>query len=238
MSQSTREVRAARLDAAEVRATDQEDGPGTLEFTGHAAVFDSRTWIGPPRWGWHEEIARDAFSDVLEDDAAFLVNHDPNILLARNPSTVDLAQDATGLRTDARWDAADPEAIMWAGRVRRGDITQMSFAFEIAEERWSETDDGSAEVRTIVKVRRLWDVSLVTYPAYPSTDGAMRSAGVLDVLARHRHVDPELVRRAAAAGQLAQALDDTLDRRAARAREDLARRAATLRRDRRGAPVT
>lgn len=205
--QSTREVRAARLERAEVRAAG--DGKA-LDFTGHAAVYDVRTWIGPPRWGWFEQVARGAAADVLEDDAAFLVNHDPNILLARNPSTLQLAEDATGLRTDAQWDAGDQDAQTWAGRVRRGDVSQMSFAFEVAEDSWDETDDGSAEVRTIVKLRRLWDVSLTTYGAYPTTDAAMRSAGVLDVLAQHRGVDPQLVRRAAAAGTLAQALDQRL----------------------------
>lgn len=221
--QSTREARAWRLDTAEVRAASDT---AELNFTGHAAVYGVRTWIGPPRWGWWEEIDQGAARDVLSDDAAFLVNHDPNILLARNPTTVDLSEDTTGLRTDARWDAADPEAQMWAGRVRRGDITQMSFSFEVGDDTWGETDDGSAEVRTIHSLRRLWDVSLATYGAYPTTDAAMRSAGVLHVLADHRGLDHELVRRAAAAGHLTQTLDERLStpHRDGLAREDAERR--------------
>ncbi len=167
-----REVRAVAVTGAEVRADDADDT--ALRFTGHAAVFNERTWIGPKRWGFWEDIDPGFFRDVLSDDAAFLVNHDPNIVLARNGQTMTLATDKRGLVPDATWDATDPDAQKWAGRVRRGDVTQMSFAFTVAEEKWAETDTGE-EVRTLLTADRLFDVSLVTYPAYAGTDGAMRS---------------------------------------------------------------
>lgn len=188
-----RETRAAAL-AAEVRAKD-DDG---LKFTGHAAVFNERTWIGPKRWGFWEQIDPGFFRDVLGDDAAFLVNHDPNIVLARNGVTLALKTDKRGLVADADFDPADADAVKWAGRVRRGDVSRMSFAFTVKEEKWEELDDGT-EVRTLLTAEKLYDVSLVTYPAYEGTDAGMR-AQAAEIVRRHRgadeHGDPRPAGRA------------------------------------------
>jgi HK97 family phage prohead protease len=180
-----RETRAVTFDQAEVRKADDGDG---LTFTGHAAVFNQRTWIGPKKWGFYEEVSDGFFDDVLDDRAAFLVNHDPNILLARNGSTMTLSVDDKGLVPEARWDPTDPDAIKWAGRVRRGDANEMSFAFTVKEEAWSEDEAGN-EIRTLLKAERLYDVSLVTYPAYEGTDGGMRDQAA-EVVKRHRGTDP------------------------------------------------
>lgn len=180
----TREVRTMRVDQAEVRKADS----GALTFTGHAAVFNQRTWIGPKKWGFYEEVDAGFFDDVLDDRAAFLVNHDPNIVLARNGSTMTLSTDKKGLVPVADWDPEDPDAVKWAGRVRRGDVNEMSFAFTVGEEKWSEDDAGN-EIRTLLKADRLYDVSLVTYPAYDGTDGGMRDQAA-EVVKRHRGFDP------------------------------------------------
>lgn len=179
-----RETRAAALVEVDVRAEDEDD---KITFTGHAAVFGQRTWIGPKKWGFWEEVDAGFFRDVLEDDAAFLVNHDPNIVLARNGSTMTLRTDKKGLVPEAQWDPEDPDARMWAGRVRRGDVTKMSFAFTVREEKWAEDENGD-EVRTLLTAERLYDVSLVTYPAYDGTDAAIRSAA--EVVERHRGANP------------------------------------------------
>ena len=165
---AVREMRAVPISGAEMRKSDD-----SLNFVGHPAVFNQKTWIGPKRWGFWEEVDPGFFRDVLDDDAAFLVNHDPSILLARNGKTMSLATDATGLVSDAEWDSADPDAVMWAGRVARGDITQMSFSFTVSEENWYEDEDGT-ETRTLLTCERLYGVSLVTCPAYDGTDGARR----------------------------------------------------------------
>ena len=178
---AVREVRAIPAAGLEVRDV-TESG---LHFRGHAAVFDQRTWIGPKRWGFWEVVDRSFFRNVLDDDAAFLINHDPSILLARNGNSMSLSTDDTGLVADADFDASDPEASMWAGRIARGDMTQMSFAFTVAEEKWEEDEDGT-ETRTLLTADRLYDVSAVTYPAYAGTDADMVSASAADVVKRHR----------------------------------------------------
>lgn len=191
------------------------DTPAELRFTGHAAVFNQKTWIGPKRWGFWEEIDPGFFRDVLEDDAAYLINHDPNILLARNGETMTLSTDKRGLAVDAEWDPEDPEARMWAGRHRRGDIAKMSFAFTVQEEKWGEADDGE-ELRTLLTAERLYDVSSVVYPAYEGTDGGMRTDEAAGVVLRHRGFDPrtqEAPKRVDAALELQQARHKALARR-------------------------
>lgn len=193
-----RETRTAPIDRTQVR--DRGDDQAGMTFTGHAAVFNQRTWIGPKRWGFIEEIDPGFFRDVLNDDTAFLVNHDPNIVLARNGNTMSLTTDSTGLVPTAEFDAADPDAAKWAGRIRRGDVTQMSFAFTVAEEKWSEDADGN-EIRTLLTAEQLFDVSLVTYPAYQGTDAAMRVSAA-EVVKRHRGYDPILAHEEPAAGRV------------------------------------
>ena len=123
--------------------------------------------------GFREIIAPGAFDSVLQDDVRALFNHDPNYLLARSTSgTLKLSVDEQGLR----YEFEPPNTT--AGRdlvesMKRGDISQSSFAFTVAKDSWEERDGGV--VRTINKVERLFDVSPVTYPAYPDATVGMRS---------------------------------------------------------------
>jgi phage head maturation protease len=66
--------------------------------------------------------------------------------------------------------------------IKRGDVDQSSFAFTVDVEQWDES--GNPVVRTIVKVRELYDVSPVTYPAYPTATSGVRSLG--DVAKEHK----------------------------------------------------
>jgi len=149
-----------------VETRDAEEGEG-YELRGYAAVFDS---LSEDLGGFREIIKRGAFKGPLKngDDVRLLVNHNPDLLLARTASgTLKLKEDPVGLLTDA--DVADTQT----GRdlrvlVDRGDLNQMSFAFRVLEDEW-DVDDEDNLIRTITKVWELFDVSAVTYPAYPDT---------------------------------------------------------------------
>lgn len=198
------ERRLVTLQAGSVtrewRAEDEgggEDPDAPLGFNGHAAVFDSRTYIGRAPYGFYETVDRAAFDDVLEDDVRFLVNHDPNLLLARTTSgTLRLSTDKVGLVSEA-----DMAPVSYARDLGilldRGDISQMSFAFEVGEDHWEdvEDDDGNfvGELRTILRFKRLYDVSVVTYPAYAETDAALRAAG-FDLLVAKLNLGDDQVR--------------------------------------------
>lgn len=147
----------------EFRAEGEE---GSRKLTGHAAVFDE---LSVELWGFREKIAPGAFAETLgKDDIRALWNHDTNIVLGRNRSgTLSLKEDATGLLVVIdmpRARAAELETI------ERGDVTQMSFGFRVLEDSWTTADDDSDMlIRTVDKVQ-LFEVSPVTFPAYPQTD--------------------------------------------------------------------
>ncbi|MBI4800642.1 MAG: HK97 family phage prohead protease, partial [Desulfarculus sp.] len=112
---------------------------------------------------------------IKGDDVRALFNHDPNLILGRNlAKTLRLAEDARGLAIEI-----DPPDTTYAKDLitclKRGDITQMSFGFSVRPngQNWGKHDDGFA-VRTLTGVR-LFDVSPVTFPAYPQTDVAARA---------------------------------------------------------------
>jgi len=146
-------------------------------FYGHAAVFNKRTWIGSKRWGFWEEIAPGAFARTLANgaDVRLLVNHDPNLVAARTKAnTLRLAEDGVGLATDA--DMADVSYVRdLVVLLDRGDVNQMSFAFVPVAWEYAEAEDGN-DLYRITEVE-LYDVSIVTYPAYEDTDAGLRSRG-------------------------------------------------------------
>lgn len=163
----TTEHRTFSLDNVEVRADD--DGKKTI--VGHAAVFDS---LSENLGGFREKIQQGAFDDVLSDDVRALFNHDRNQVLGRTTSgTLRISVDDTGLKYEI--DTPDTQVARdLTVLMQRGDVNQSSFGFVVDQDKWEEDDDGRV-VRTITKLRRLLDVSPVTYPAYPDTDVAVRS---------------------------------------------------------------
>ena len=175
----------------ETRTEKREDGSTTI--TGHAAVFNK---LSSDLGGFREIIAPNAFESVLSDDVRALINHDPNLLLARTTSgTLNLEQTNEGLQYS--FDVPDTTY----GRdliisMERGDISQSSFAFTIEEDSWETTEDG--EIRTINKVKQLYDVSPVTYPAYPSADDltlAKRSLALHKEKEENKKQEKDLVQR-------------------------------------------
>jgi HK97 family phage prohead protease len=139
-------------------------------FEGYAFVHEVRTDLGD----FTEEIARGAADGVLEDDVRGLFNHDPNIVLGRVKSgTLKLSVDERGLKYSIKFNPNDPDHVRLMEKVKRGDIDQSSFAFRKQDDKW-ELRDGKKH-RTVLKLKRLIDVSAVTYPAYPDATVAMRS---------------------------------------------------------------
>ena len=142
------------------------------KLVGYAAKFNK--WSEKLYW-FREKIAPGAFADALKtSDVRALKNHDPNLILGRSASgTLRLEENKVGLKFEI--DIPDTNTGRdTAEEVRRGDITGCSFAFVVEEDSWKyDTDDGVDE-RTIIKVKQLFDVGPVTYPAYPDTSVAAR----------------------------------------------------------------
>ena len=149
-------------------------GPNPV-IEGYAAVFDK---LSEPMMGMREIIRPGAFTRTLKEDADVraLVDHDPSKILGRVKSgTLTLTEDKMGLRV--KINPPDTQA----GRdivesIRRGDVDQMSFAFVTREDKWESDEEGNAVTRELLDVD-LFDVSPVTFPAYPDTTVAVRSMG-------------------------------------------------------------
>jgi HK97 family phage prohead protease len=160
---------------AEVRAVDTNDG--SLKIGGYAATFNSEA----SGLNFREVIAPGAFTRALAstDPVFLLVNHDmEGIPLASTQSgTLKLRQDNTGLYMEATLDQTNPKAQELSSAIRRGDMDKMSFAFTV-------TPDGQTRdegLRTIQDIERLYEVSVVTLPAYDSTSVGMRTADESDL---------------------------------------------------------
>lgn len=149
------------------------DGTATApKITGYAAVFNTWTDI----YGWFKESIRPgAFTKTInENDIRALINHDEDLVLGRNKAkpnpTLKLREDSKGLAIEIiPPDTTYSNDLLIS--MRRGDITQMSFGFQVNK---AETDFEKDE-RILIDVT-LFDVSIVTFPAYPTTSAEVRAA--------------------------------------------------------------
>ena len=149
----------------EVKAEDSE-----IRVSGYAAVFGSETTIGGM---FTEVIQRGAFKEAIErDDVVFLINHDGLPLARTRSGTLKLTEDSHGLRIETILDPTDPDVQSILPKMKRGDLDKMSFAFYPEEQEWD--DSGDIPKRTIRKAG-LDDVSIVTRPAYNTTEIGLRS---------------------------------------------------------------
>lgn len=157
-----------RIFSTELRVERRANDATVL--VGHAAVFNAPSLdLG----GFREIVAPGAFAQtIVEDDIRALFNHEPNLILGRNTAgTLRLTEDRQGLAFEIDMPSTQLARDL-AVSIERGDISGNSFGFQTIEDRWQSSEAG--EVRTLVKVR-LFDISPVTFPAYPQTDVAKRS---------------------------------------------------------------
>lgn len=144
---------------------------GGLNLVGYASVtnvpYVVTDWLGD----YNETISRGAFKKSLaeQDDVRLLLNHD-GIPLARTASgTMNLSEDSTGLLTEASLDAGSPFVASIRSAMERGDLNQMSFAFKVTRQEWDED-----YLNRYINEVRLFDTSVVTYPASPTTSVGLR----------------------------------------------------------------
>lgn len=158
----TREIRSGI--PAEIRA----DADG-VKVEGYAAVFGQETNIG----GYFREvIEKGAFSEAIgRDDVVFLINHEGLPLARTRSGTLTLTEDDHGLKMATTLDPEDPDVKSIVGKMKRGDLDKMSFAFYPEVQEWDES--GDVPLRTI-KRASLYDVSIVTTPAYDGTEIGLR----------------------------------------------------------------
>jgi HK97 family phage prohead protease len=146
---------------------------GAPHLDGYASVFDVPYDVaGGPPWGWTETIKPGTFTKALRegDDTRLLIEHEGLPLARTKSNTLLLDQDDVGLHSEApALDIANPDVQRLASAMTRGDADEMSFAFRVTRQEWNE----DYTERTITEVR-LFDVSVVTFPANPATAVMLR----------------------------------------------------------------
>lgn len=161
-----RQVRYVDIKAGQLRAEDVGEGDKVEKFIrGYAILWGS---IAKPYRGWpdyKEVIARDALDGVDLSDCRLLVNHDMNLVLGRAGKNLTLTIDDIGLYVEAKVHSGVQFAKDYYNLLKAEFIDGMSFAFSI--DKWAYDKD--ADVYRITKIGDVWEVSLVTFPAYEET---------------------------------------------------------------------
>lgn len=155
--------------ASELRVFTREDKKPVI--TGYAAVFDT---LSEDLGGFKEKIDVGAFRKAIKGtDVRALWNHSSDFVLGRTTNdTLTLKEDKRGLFVEIT-----PPGTTWADdllvSIDRGDVSGMSFGFTVREDKWEEKK-GETPIRTLIQVDELFDVSPVTFPAYPDTEVGIR----------------------------------------------------------------
>lgn len=145
-----------------------------MTIEGYFVVFNSQTEL----WqGAYEEIAPQALDNTLSNDIRALINHDTTLVLGRNKAgTLDLKVDSRGLWGSIKINPNDTDAVNLYERVKRGDVDQCSFGFNVTSEETDWREDGT--VKWTITGVDLHEVSVCTFPAYEDTGVAARSKEV------------------------------------------------------------
>jgi hypothetical protein len=181
-----KECRVLKISELRVKFGKDDQKP---TITGYAAVFDK---LSEDLGMFREKINPGAFKDAIKvSDTRALFNHDPNYVLGRQSNeTLRLKEDDKGLYMEV--DPPDTQIIrdLVLSPIERGDIREQSFAFTVESDKWEGLDEKKNKetpIRTILKVAELFDVSPVTYAAYPDTDVGVRS---LEAAREHMNAPP------------------------------------------------
>lgn len=169
------------------------DSNSLPQISGYSAIFDSETIINGWFDSWRETIRSGFFAPAIRDkhDVRALFNHDANYVLGRTSSpkkTLQIKEDKTGLFSII----TPPNTTVGRDTVEsidRGDISGQSFAFTIAQEKWTKGNraKGELDLRELTLIEVLYDVGPVTYPAFEDTDVEVdRSLGFPLVATRAR----------------------------------------------------
>lgn len=174
MERNTRQMRS--IDAQFTTREDSEN----LSIEGYFAVFNSNYDLG---MGMSESIAPHAFDNTISDDVRALINHDTTLVLGRTSAhTLEIRQDEHGLWGHIDINPNDTDAMNLYARVKRGDVTQCSFGFDIVAEDTEFLENG--DVHWTIREVKLYEVSCCTFPAYEETSISARTRDLEEIKKR------------------------------------------------------
>lgn len=166
------------------------DETGDLYISGYFSVFNSNYEIFE---GATESVAPEAFEGALSDDIRCLIDHETRLVLGRTKvGTLTLKTDSRGLWGEVKINPKDQDAMNLYERVKRGDVDQCSFGFDILEE---EFEDRGTTVHWTIKRVRLYEVSVVTFPAYEDTGVSARKSDLQNIKRRELEASKQRILR-------------------------------------------
>lgn len=158
---------------------EEQDEQRVIE--GYFAVFDGTYELAI---GATESIDRNAFDGELDGDVRALIDHDSRLVLGRTiASTLELRVDAHGLWGRIIINPDDQDAMNLYARVKRGDVSQCSFGFDILDEERT-INESTGAVHWLIKRVKLYEVSVCTFPAYQSTNVSARKDEIKEIKKR------------------------------------------------------
>lgn len=193
------EIERRYLPPIEIRVT-RENGKATIQ--GYSAVFNSMS----EDMGFREFIRPGAFKSALKkSDVRALVNHDPGQIVGRKGVNLALKEDDRGLFMTLKEPEKESQRFnQLVADVENGLITGQSFGFRVKSDAWSEDHEKGIVTRELIEFDEVFDVSPVTYPAYPDTTIAKRgltefrnkssvNAGAFDVTVENEDIEIDLI---------------------------------------------
>lgn len=174
MDRDTRQMRSV------VSQFETREAEGDLFIEGYFSVYNSIYKVCD---GATESVAEGAFSNTLGGDIRCLIDHETRLVLGRNKSgTLELREDSHGLWGRVKVNRNDQDAMNLYERVKRGDVDQCSFGFSIVSEDTDIKDDGS--IHWTIREVKLYEVSVVTFPAYEDTSVSARKEQMEEIQKR------------------------------------------------------
>ena len=137
---------------------------------GYASTFAPYTLWFEGDTEIREQIDPHAFDEADMSDVIMQYDHQGRVFARVSNNTLDISTDDHGLKVRADLSKTESARQLYE-EIKSGMITQMSFAFSIQEDAY----DKKEHLRTVTKIRKLYDVSAVSIPANPGTEISARS---------------------------------------------------------------
>lgn len=186
-----REYRMIQMPEMQFRALEDEEQKYIVE--GYATTFDDPYVLFEYDGNkYMEQITRDALMNADMGDVIFLYNHEGMVYARQSNGTLQLSINEHGLYVRADLSSTEASRQMYES-IKAGLVTQMSWAFTVEEESYND----KTRTRSILKVRKVYDVSAVSIPANPNTDISARSYwdGVIEEERRRERERAEKIER-------------------------------------------
>lgn len=183
MLSNEREYRNFQAFQPIVKRSAGEDGKEEKKemVEGYASTFEEYSLMDFGTEEWRERIEPTAFDEADMSDVVFLRDHEGRVFARTKNNTISIIPDEKGLFTITDLSRTAASREMYED-IAAGNYSQMSFAFTVADQRFEERQEGDKTIytRIIDRIKKVYDISAVAFPANPTTDIGVSVRSVFD----------------------------------------------------------